>query len=573
MRFALALIVASLACAEPPRVTKVEPPNWWAGHSVNPVRLLVRGSGLRGATVAGELETRNVRANEAGTYLFVDVAIPLDARPGPVKLTVRTRDGGVLIPFEIVAPPAPAGRYQGVTPDDFIYLIMPDRYSDGDPTNNDPPLSRGLFNRSLKRFYHGGDFQGVINRLPYLKNLGVTAIWLTPIYDNANRSDPDKRYDGEPFTDYHGYGAIDFYGVEEHFGDLAKFRELVDTAHRLGMKVVQDQVANHTGPAHPWVDDPPLPNWFHGTAAKHLGNNGQIAAVADPYTPPGSLRVMLDGWFANILPDLNQEEPEVARYLIQNTLWWIGMTGFDAVRQDTLPYVPRTFWRDWMAAIKREHPRLNVIGETLDADPALVAFFQGGRKQADGIDTGIDTLFDFPLYFAIRGVFAGETPMRALASVLAHDHLYPDPTLLVTFVGLHDVDRFMSAKRATLERLKMAFTFVLTTRGIPLIYYGDEIAMQGGSDPDNRRDFPAPSFDSHSELQDHIARLAKLRAANDCLRRGELKNLRVDAKVYAYTRSTRACVATVVLNIGAEPVTIGAISTAPNAAEVRVQRR
>jgi glycosidase len=256
-------------------------------------------------------------------------------------------------------------------------------------------------------------------------------------------------------------------------------------------------------------------------------------------------RATLDGWFIDILPDLNQEQPEVARYLIQNTLWWIGVSGLDAIRQDTLPYVPRAFWRDWMAAIKREYPQFRVVGEMFDGNAALVSFFQGGRKQFDGVDSGIDALFDFPLFYAVRNVFAQGRSLRELPMMLSHDRLYTDPSKLVTFLGLHDVERFMNVKGATTASLKLAFTFLLTTRGIPLIYYGDEIAMPGGNDPDNRRDFPPERFAAPGDLYDHIARLARLRQEKECLRRGELINLAASDTTYSYMRRSKDCEVTV----------------------------
>jgi len=194
--------------------------------------------------------------------------------------------------------------------------------------------------------------------------------------------------------------------------------------------------------------------------------------------------------FAGILPDLNQDDPEVARYLIQNTLWWIGIAGFDGIREDTLPYVPRHFWRGWMTAIKREYPKLTVVGEVFDPNPSLVSFFQGGVARWDGINSKIDTLFDYPLMFPMRRAFGEGKPMRDITVMLAHDELYPKPQMLVTFIGNHDLQRFMNDSGATIAGLKLADTLLMTTRGIPTIYYGDEIAMPGGADPDNRHDFP-----------------------------------------------------------------------------------
>jgi glycosidase len=556
---ALVLSAAAVCAAQvSPSVTKVEPPNWWAGHSVNPVRVLLRGQGLGGARIAAVgagVRTGLVRVNEAGTYAFVDVHIDAGARPGARQLRVTTAAGSTDAPFAVAEPLARAGRYQGFTPDDVIYFIMPDRFADGDRSNNDPPKSPGLYDRTKGRYYHGGDFQGIIDRLPYLKELGVTAIWINPVYDNTDRLDERETYpetEGgpkRPTTAYHGYGAIDFYGVEEHYGDMRKLRELVDKAHAAGFKVIQDQIANHTSPYHPWATDRPTPTWFYGTVENHLSNNWQKWTTMDPNASETTRRRNLEGWFIDILPDLNQDDEEVRRYLTQNTLWWLGTVGFDAVRMDTLPHVPRHFWRDWTAAIKREYPNVNVLGELFDGDPALLAYFQRGRVGHDGLDTGIDTLYDFALFYAVRDSFAKGESVRKLAQVLAHDHLYPRPEVLVPFVGVHDMLRFMSEKGATVEGLKLAQTFVMTTRGTPLLYYGDELAMPGGGDPDNRRDFPGgfPGDARNAFTREgrtpterdvffHLSRLGRLRSNLVALRRGSLLHLHDEEQQTAFAR-------------------------------------
>jgi glycosidase len=559
-RSSLLIVAVFAACSSAlaqtaPTVLKVEPPNWWANHSINPVRVMIRGRNLAGSQVtasgAGLSVTGQPKVNANGTYLFVEVSIAANAQPGARKLRITTTRGSADASFDILSPLTRAGRFQGVSGDDIIYLIMPDRFNNGDRSNDDPAKSNGLFDRSKPKYYHGGDLRGIIERLPYLKDLGVTAIWLNPWYDNTDRPDEKETYESQPTTGYHGYGAIDFYGVDEHLGDINMLRDLVDRAHALGIKVIQDQVANHTGPYHPWVKDTPTPTWFNGTEANHINETWQTWALKDRYAAPQVLRSVLDGWFIDILPDLNQDDAEARRYIIQNTLWWVGVTGLDAIRQDTLPYVPRTFWRDWMAAIKREYPRLIVIGETYDADPAQVAFFQGGVKQWDGVDSGIDTEFDFALFFAIRDAFAKGENVKKLAEVLSHDYLYANPDILVPFLGLHDMLRFMSEEKATREGLKLAQTFLMTTRGIPLIYYGDEIAMEGKGDPDNRRDFPGGfpgdtrnAFTSEGraaherEVFDHLRRVLHLRRELEPLRRGKLITLAVADQQYAFARHT-----------------------------------
>ena len=551
---------ATLVCAAQrlPSVTKVEPPDWWANHSVNPVRVMLRGQNLGGARVeaVGQgIKTGLVRVNDAGTYAFVDVFIDRDAKPGRRLLRVSTALGSADANFGINEPLPRAGRFQGFTPDDVIYFIMPDRFADGDRSNNNPPKSPGLYDRSKGRYYHGGDFQGIIERLPYLKELGVTAVWINPVYDNTDRLDERETYpetEGgpkRPTTAYHGYGAIDFYGVEEHYGTMQKLKELVDRAHAAGLKVIQDQIANHTSPYHPWATDRPTPTWFYGTVEKHLSNNWQKWTTMDPHASPETRRRNLEGWFIDILPDLNQDDEEVRRYLIQNTLWWLGTFGFDSVRMDTLPHVPRHFWRDWSAAIHAEYPNVNVLGELFDGDPALLSYFQRGKVGRDGIDTGIDTVYDFALHYAVRDAFAKGESVRKLAQVLAHDHLYPRPEALVPFVGVHDMQRFMNEQGATAEGLKLAQTFVMTTRGTPLLYYGDELAMPGGGDPDNRRDFPGGfpgdernAFEksgrtaTENDVFERVKLLAKLRAELPALRRGSVIHLYDEEQQTAYAR-------------------------------------
>jgi neopullulanase len=545
-----------------PQVTKVEPPNWWAAHTINPVRLLISGNQLTGARLSSTrgLQTSNIKVSANGTYVFADVSIPSNAQPGDYPLSLTTPNGTARVPFRI-AQALPAGdNFRGFSTDDIVYLLMPDRFANGDPTNDDPSVSRGLLDRSKPRFYHGGDFKGIIDHLPYLKNLGVTAIWMTPVYDNNNGLNEKEKYDAQPITDYHGYGATDYYGVEEHFGTLDQLLQLIAAAHKSGLKVIQDQVANHVGPYHPWVANPPTPTWFHGSVSNHLNETWQIWNLADPNASPFLRRQVTDGWFINILPDMNQEDPEVRQYEIQNTLWWLGIAGFDAIRQDTWPYVQRSFWRDWMAAIKRQYPAVTAVGEVFDGDPALESYFQGGREH-EGIDTGLDSVFDFPTYFKMREAFGKGHSLREVASIVGHDYLYPRPAALVTFFGNHDTSRFMSDPGATVDGLKLAFTCLLTLRGIPTIYYGDEIGLQGGGDPDNRRDFPGGwPGDSHdafaasgrsseeSAVVEHVKMLIHLRSGLPSLRSGELVTLLADEQLWIYARRSGGETAIIVLN-------------------------
>lgn len=564
-----------------PVVTQVEPPSWWSGHTMNPIRLLVTGKQLQGARVqvqdGGGVISR-IAVSPSGTHLFCDLELRKGARPGVRQLRVTTAAGTTHADFEILEPLSTTGRFQGFGPDDFVYLILPDRFANGDADNDRPSRSPSLLDRKKSRFYHGGDLRGVIQKLPYLQDLGVTALWLNPWYNNHDGLNERERYNlenkldpvgGLPITDYHGYGAVDFYGVEEHLGDLATLRELVTEAHAHGIKIIQDQVANHVGPYHPWAADPPTPTWFHGSPSNHLENNWRTWTIPDVHATRDSRRTTLDGWFVNILPDLNQEDPECARYLIQNALWWVGVTGLDGIRQDTLPYVPRTFWRDWSAALRRQYPRINLLGEVFDGDPTRVAFYQAGTPRFDGVDSGIDSLFDFPLFYRIREVFAEGKSIQGLAEQLAKDWVYGDPSRLVTFAGLHDVERFMNVRGANLEGMRLAMTFVLTTRGIPLLYYGDEIGLPGAGDPDNRRDFPGGfsgdprnAFEASGRTAEEAAcwgairDLARFRKSSPALRRGRLVHLAADEKTYVYARTLPGETVVMAFNNGSSPLTV-----------------
>ena len=528
-----------------PSVTKVDPPSWWAGHTINPVRLLVRGANLQKANVRAlnpEMRVSEVSVNERGTYLFVDVEISPSLRPGKFPLRVETASGSTTIPFSIEAPLDTPGNFQGINNDDVIYLIMTDRFADGDLSNDAPKDSSPEANdRNNPRSFHGGDLRGVINQLRYLKELGITAIWLTPWYDNWNGVNRcDKPWC--PNTYYHGYHAIDYYAVEDRFGELATLRELVQKAHSLGMKVIQDQVANHVGSQHPWTRDPPLSNWFHGTLAQHQLNKFRNSVLLSPHSNQSDVRNTLDGWFSDDLPDMNQEEPEVARYEIQNALWWVGMTGIDGIRQDTIQYMPRFFIRDLSNALHRQYPGLWMVGEVFERDAAQTAFFIGGHTSWDGIDTKLDSVFDFPLWNASLMVFTNKAPVGLLQRGLKYDALYPDPSKVTVFVNNHDTKRFLSLDGATTAGAMMHTAFILSLRGIPQLYAGEEIAMEGGEDPDNRRDFPQEAFRvegrtaKQQQMFDWTRAWIGLRREHAALRTGRLIDLFFDDETYVFAR-------------------------------------
>ncbi len=481
-----------------PVVTKVEPPSWWINLTPR-VMLLLSGHYLEATHVVCNLPSVLVERTQAtarGDYLFVWLKIASNTKSGTAVCRLTTTTGTTSFELPLAARAMKLGKFQGLAPADVIYLIMPDRFANGDPTNDEPAEAPGTHDRVNPRAYHGGDLRGIREHLPYLKDLGVTTLWLTPILKNGAAQD------------YHGYGSVDLYAVDPHLGTIRDYQELVAEAHKQSMKIVFDFVPNHVGPKHPWVAEPPLPDWFHGTRQHHMdtraGLNGgfygktdkqsiandPFETLVDPHAPPRLSRNLTDGWFFNTLPDLNTESPVVAQYLLQNSIWWAETSGLDGYRLDTFPYVPRKFWSTWHAELHHIYPYLTTIGEVFHPDPSVTSFFAGGEKRFDGIDSGLNTLFDFPTFFAQRDVLLLNAPVRRIADVLRHDSLYVRPDALVTFFANHDVPRFASADGSSPAKLKLAFGLTLTLRGIPELYYGDEIGLPGGGDPDNRRDFP-----------------------------------------------------------------------------------
>jgi glycosidase len=546
MSFLRLLLIVSMFCSgaaaqmSAPVISKVDPPNWWAGMP-NPM-LLVHGSGFDHATfsVTGKdvaITRQQVSANGHWAFLWLDSA---HAAAQPLSISVHGGAGDASHPFALESRRPPSSGFAGFSPADVLYLIMPDRFADGDRSNDPPQSEPGTYDRSIARAYHGGDLKGIEQHLDYLQQLGVTAIWVTPVYDNS------ANHNGNT---YHGYSATDMYAVDPHLGRLADFQHLADTVHARGMKLVLDTVPNHVGPKHPWVIDEPTPDWFHGTAAQHIKASGNFSPVVDPHGAERDLIPPLHGWFADVLPDLNQENPLVSTYLIQNAEWWIESAGIDGLRIDTFPYVSRAFWHDFHAQLHTLYPRLTTVGEVFDGDPTIVSYFAGGNSHA-GIDTGLDTPFDFPVYFALRNTLVKGESMTELARVLRQDSLYPHPERLVPFEGNHDTKRFLSEQNATPDELKLAFGLLATVRGMPEIYSGDEIAMEGGDDPDNRRDFPGGfPGDAHNAftpqartaaqnaVHDWVRDLLLLRRAHPALQGGKQQDIFVDDTAFAFVRT------------------------------------
>jgi len=540
-----------------PAVTKVEPPNWWLRLTPE-LMVLLSGRYLEATGVTCNLPSLLVERTQAtagGSYLLVWLKLGAELKSGTAVCRITTPEGTTSFELPLAAREQTIHKFQGLTPADVMYLIMPDRFANGDPANDELAEAPRSHDRAKARAYHGGDLRGIREHLDYLRDLGVTTLWLTPIVKNGATED------------YHGYGVVDLYAVEPHLGSLREYQELVAAAHQRQMKIVFDIVPNHVGAKHPWAAKPPLPDWFHGTVQQHMNSLAPVSgsfyseaenqghdlfeALVDPHAPPRLWRNLTEGWFADLLPDMNTENPVVEQYLVQNAIWWTEASGLDGFRVDTFPYASRQFWARWHAGLRRIYPELTTIGEVFHPDASVTSFFAGGQKRYDGIDTGVTTLFDYPMYFALRDALLSDTPAGRIADILRHDSLYPRPEELVTFFGNHDVARFASAKGSSTAKLKLAFALTLTLRGIPELYYGDEIGMPGGGDPDNRRDFPggwredvknafteAGRTREQQEIFGYVRALLRLRREHTALSSGRSWHLFSDEATYVFMRET-----------------------------------
>lgn len=522
-----------------PTLNEVSPPNWWV--SLPKPMLLVQGENLSGAQFSFSdphlrVDRENISANGHWAELWLTAS---PTKPETVMLTARTPAGRAAVRYTF-APRANTGEgFGGFSSQDAMYLIMTDRFADSDSSNDgvnataSESSAEAAAERAKPRGWHGGDLRGVRDHLDYIQHLGFNTVWLTPVY--ANEHEPDS---------YHGYGATDMFKVDPHYGSLDDLRALSAELHRRGMKLVLDTVPNHVGPMNPWAADEPDPAWLHGTRANHHPAVGDFRPLVDPHAPWRDQRDILQGWFANVLPDLNQENEATSQYLIQNALWWVEETHADGLRIDTFPYVSRAFWHQFHATLHGQYPGLRTVGEVMNPDATIVSSFAGGVTR-NGEDTGLDTPFDYPTCFALRDVFFHGAPMTRLRDAWQQDALYPHPERLIAFFDNHDLSRI--ANFTTPQMTRLAFAVLFTMRGMPESYAGDEINMKGGDDPDNRHDFPggwpgmAEDAFTHpsapeAQMQDWVRQLLTVRAHSSALRQGSMQVLQATNDQVAFVR-------------------------------------
>jgi neopullulanase len=544
----------------------VYPTNWWVRMKNPKVQLMLHGTDVGSSTVSinypGITVTR-VNKVENRNYLFVDLAISTSAKPGTARIRLNN---GTSIDFQL--KPRRTGKgtdyAQGVRSQDLIYLIMPDRFANGDYGNDKLPNYKDQsLNRDSMYHRHGGDIQGVIDHLDYLKDLGVTTVWLTPVLENdmPNRTE-------------HGYAITNHYKVDERHGGNAAYAKLSDELHRRGMKLIQDAVYNHVGLYNFFVQNPPMKDWLHQWP-KYTQTNYKDQTIFDNHGSEQQKKVMQDGWFTRQMPDLNQNNPYVANFLIQHALWSVEEFGVDGWRIDTYIYNDLAFMNRCNKALTDEYPKMTMFGETWVHGTANQAYFARNNINVP-FKSNLVGVTDFQALFygitpALTQNFGWTEGVNKLYETLSNDFLYKDPSNNVVFLDNHDMTRFLSTVNDDVDKLKMGIAWLLTTRGVPEIYYGTEILLKGVSDPDGkvRQDFPGgwkgdPSnkftaqgrTEKENEVFNWTRTIANFRKNSSAIKTGKLMQFFPEDWVYTYFRYDDKQTVMVVMNTSTEEKTV-----------------
>jgi glycosidase len=456
---------------------RVEPPNWWVGMRDTSLQLMIHGPGVADAKPVlapypGVTLKSSHRATSAN-YLFVDLDVSPAAQPGELTLTV----GGATLRYPMLARTPGSAERQGFGPKDAIYLVVPDRFAQGGQLGR-AGMKEGV-NRADPSGRHGGDLAGMRQHLGYIAGLGFTQVWPTPLVENNS-----EKYS------YHGYAATDFYKIDPRFGTNDDFGAFVSEARAKGVGVIQDVVLNHIGSGHWWMNDLPAPDWVNEWKEYTETHHARMT-LQDPYASASDRKRFTDGWFVPTMPDLNQRRPEVATYLTQMTLWWIERFGLSGIRTDTYSYSDRDFLTRWSARVMQEYPRLNIVGEEWSPHPAVVSYWQRGKRNHDGYVSHTPSMMDFPMNSGLLAALTEDdgafTGLTRLYEGLAHDFVYPDPANLVLFDGNHDTPRMFSLLKQDAGLTRLALAYMATTRRIPQLFYGSEILMRSPTERDDGR--------------------------------------------------------------------------------------
>jgi len=555
--FATLLLSLAVLPVNGQAIERVDPPSWFTGMKNSSLQLMVYGKGIAASDVSADypgVRVTTLVKTENPNYLFVNLDISPETLPGNIKLIFT--NGKKSISHLYPLSEKPAGKARGINSSDVLYLLMPDRFVNGDPANDAVEGLTEQPDRSRPGGRHGGDLKGIINSLDYLKDLGVTAIWLNPFLENNQQR-----------SSYHGYSTTDFYRSDPRYGTNEELRQLVSQAHDRGMKVVMDMIFNHIGSGHWWMKDLPSRDWIH-QFDEFTRTNYKASTYMDPYAAKCDIKLMEQGWFDHSMPDLDQSNPLVETYLTQNSLWWIAYSGLDGIRMDTYPYPEPAMMSRWAKHVTGEFPGFFIVGEVWFDEPAQMSYWALGQENSDGYRSNLPSVTDFPLCFATHTAFTSPASsndgVARLYSVLSQDFLYPEPLRNVIFLDNHDMTRYFTQTGKSLNVYKLGLSFILTTRGIPQVYYGTEIVMEGDKskgDGDLRVDLPggwagdtknvftgANLTDEEKEAFDFTRNLLNWRKDKEVIHTGKLKHYITDDGLYVYFRYNKKESVMVILN-------------------------
>ncbi|WP_292890658.1 alpha-amylase family glycosyl hydrolase [Nonlabens sp.] len=559
----------------------IEPRFWWSGMQHNEVEVLFYGENIsKYDQVRSDLSVLHVRKTESPNYLLVTFDMDLEPNTYQIELCNGDCEEGDVIPisYDILKREPESSSRKGFDSSDAIYLIMPDRFANGDPSNDSVDQMSEKANRDLKGGRHGGDIQGMIDHLDYIDDLGATAIWSTPLLE-----DNDERYS------YHTYAQSDLYRIDPRYGSNADYKQLGDELHKRDMKLIMDYVTNHWGATHWMMQDLPMPTWIHQfddnkgkdfPVAGYANSSYRQTTQMDPHVSKRDAIYAEKGWFVSSMPDINQSDPTVLNYLIQNTIWWIEYAGLDGLRVDTYSYNEKEGIAKWTKAIMEEYPNFNIVGETWLHDQAQIAYWQKDSKIAaiQEYNTHLPSVMDFTLHDAITSAFnendqQWDKGMIKVYENFVNDFLYPNSDNILVFAGNHDTNRINGSGlyQGDLAKYQLAMTLVLTTRGIPQLYYGDEIGMGGNRDTDGdgdiRRDFPGgwnddevnafknPTLEQKS-FQEFTKKLLNYRKNKEVIHHGKLLQYVPENNCYVYFRENGVDSVMVIINNNTEEVTL-----------------
>ncbi len=543
-------------------INKIEPPNWWSGMKWNTVQMMVYGENLDDVTVTTSYQRINViktHSVENKNYLFVDIEIPNDLPDGDYGLIFRKGNEIVRYNYPILNRKLAPEDHNGFSNEDVIYLIFTDRFCDGNPHNNTIGDSLDKFTSTDLDGRHGGDIEGIISKLDYLSDLGVTALWMTPMLEN------------NMWMSYHGYAATDLYKIDPRIGSNELYKNLVDEAHKHGLKIILDHVSNHIGINHSWIKNLPFDDWFNGAPENHIPAIHDKMAFLDIHGDSTIVKSTTEGWFQNYMPDLNQRNPYLKKYLIQNTLWWIEYAGLDGIREDTYPYADQNYLSEWAKAILEEYPNFNIVGEIWKGIPAIISGYQTKSPvRKIEYDSNLPAVTDFALADAIRWYLSGEKSIYQVYETLAQDIVYYNSDNLLTFMDNHDIERAMYLASGNIDKFKIALNLVLFTRGIPVIFYGSEIGIKGGKPHGElRKPFPGGFIEDErngfieegrtqqeNEIYDYLSELLNLRKNNPVLAKGKLKHIYSGDDVYVIVKTLGDEQILIILNTGENQIPI-----------------